>query len=81
MEVIQECNSWPGVVQSGEMVTNPDACIDSGLEGSDLLKTWGVDWAVTTVSAKRTLRILQRSVSIQSCKGQKARAAQSVEDC
>ena len=77
--MIQECNSWPGAVQSGETITNPDACIDSGLEGSDLLKTWGVDWAVTTVSAKRTLRILLRLGSMQSRKGQ--RAAQSVEDC
>ena len=80
--MVQECNSWPDAVQSGKTVMNPDACIDSGLEGSVASKVLlVVDWLVTIVLAKRTLRILRRSVSIQSCKGQKARAAQSVEDC
>ena len=76
----QECNSWPEVVRSGETVTNPDACIDSGLEGSVMSKVCGVDWLVTLLSVKRTLQILLRSVSIQSREGRKARAAQTVED-
>ena len=65
-----------------ETVTNPDACIDAaGLEGSVASKVCGVDWLVTMLSVKRTLRILRRSVSIQSRKGWKVRAAQTVEDC